>query len=121
MDMYQNPYMAFPGITHEEMALLQQGTVDLDENQKKYFYMIYSGKRRNPQDILLVTLLGFIGIAGVHRFLVGQIGLGLLYFFTAGFCWIGTIVDLVNHREIALEYNRKMAYESFHMAKFSAR
>jgi TM2 domain-containing membrane protein YozV len=119
MDMYQNPYMAFPGITPEEMAFLQQGTAELDENQKKYFYMIYSGKRRNPQDILLVTLLGFIGIAGVQRFIVGQVGMGILYFFTWGFCWIGTMVDLLNYKSIALEYNHKMAYESFHMAKFT--
>ena len=38
MDMYENPYMAFPGITAEEMALLQQGTAELDENQKKYLF-----------------------------------------------------------------------------------
>ena len=38
MDAYQNPYMAFPGITYEEMGFLQQGTADLNENQKKYFY-----------------------------------------------------------------------------------
>ena len=119
MDMYQNPYMAFPGITHEEIVFLQQGTAELDENQKKYFYMIYSSKRKNPQDILLFTLLGFIWIAGIQRFVTGQIGLGLLYLFTAGFCWIGTIVDLINYKSIALEYNHKMAYESFHMAKFT--
>jgi len=119
MDTYDNPYMAFPGITAEEMALLQQGTAALDENQKRYFYMVYSGKRKNPQDILLFTLLGFIWIAGIQRFAVGQIGMGLLYFFTGGFCWIGTIVDLINYKEIALEFNRKMAYESYHIAKFS--
>jgi len=121
MDMYENPYMAFPGITPEEMAFLQQGTADLDENQKKYFYMVYSGKRKNPQDILLFALLGFIWIAGVHRFVVGQIGMGLLYLFTGGFCWIGTIVDVINYKSIALEFNRKMAYESFHIAKFSVK
>jgi TM2 domain-containing membrane protein YozV len=120
MDMYQNPYMSFPGITPEEMAFLQQGTADLNENQKKYFYMAYSGKRRNPQDILLCTLLGFIWIAGVQRFMVGQIGMGILYLFTGGLCWIGTIVDLVNYKSLATEYNRKMAFESFQMAKMSS-
>jgi|SRR6185312_2875268 len=119
MDMYQNPYMAFPGMTPEEMSFLQQATAGLEENQKKYFYMVYAGKRKNPQDILLFTLLGLIGVAGVQRFVVGQIGMGLLYLFTAGFCWIGTIVDLINHKTIATDYNRKMAYESFQMAKMS--
>jgi TM2 domain-containing membrane protein YozV len=119
MNMYQNPYMAFPGITPEEMGFLQQATVDLDENQKKYFYMAYSDKRKNPQDILLFTLLGFVGVAGVQRFIVGEVGMGLLYLFTCGFCWIGTIVDLVNHKAIATDFNRKMAYESYQIAKMS--
>ena len=64
MDMYQNPYMAFLGITTEEMSFLQQATTGLNENEQKNFYMIYSGKRKNPQDILLFTLLGFVGVAG---------------------------------------------------------
>lgn len=111
--------MAFPGITPEEMGFLQQATTELSDTQKKNFYMIYSDKRKNPQDILLFTLLGLIVVAGVQRFVVGQIGMGLLYLFTGGFCLIGTIVDLVNHKEIATEYNRKMAFESFQIAKMS--
>ena len=66
---------------------------------------------------MIFTLLGFIGIAGVQRFLVGQVMMGLFYFFTAGFCFIGTIVDLINHQSLANEYNQKMAYESFNIAK----
>ncbi|MDB5007921.1 MAG: hypothetical protein JWQ84_689 [Mucilaginibacter sp.] len=117
--MYQNPYMAFPGITPEEMGFLQQGTAELDENQKKTFYMIYSGKRKNPQDILLFTLIGFFGVAGVQRFVLGEVIMGLLYLFTAGFCFIGTIVDLINYKNLTSEHNRKMAYESFYIAKMS--
>src|ERR1700761_8373601 len=120
MDMYQNPYLALPGMTPEEMNFISHGTAELNDEQKKYFYMIYSGKRRNPQDILLFTLLGFIGISGVQRFMVGQIGMGLLYFFTGGLCVIGTIVDLVNHKSLALDYNREMAYESFQITKMGA-
>jgi TM2 domain-containing membrane protein YozV len=119
MDTYQNAYMGLPGISPEELNFLQQATADLNENQRKYFYMVYSGKRKNPQDILLFTLLGFIGAAGVQRFIVGQIGMGLLFFFTGGLCLIGTIVDLINHKSLALEYDRKMAYESYQIAKMS--
>jgi len=43
----------------------------------------------------------------------------LLYFFTIGLCFIGSIVDLVNHKSLATEYNRKMAYECFQMARMS--
>ena len=119
MDNFQNPYMTFQGMTPEEWSYLQQATAELNENQKNYFYMVYSGKRKNPQDILLVTLLGFFGVAGIQRFVVGQIGMGILYFFTGGLCLIGTIVDLINHKSIATEYNRKMAFESFQIAKMN--
>ncbi|MDB5128040.1 TM2 domain-containing protein [Mucilaginibacter sp.] len=112
-----NPYMSLPGITSEEMAVLHQATSSLSDTQKQSFYMIYSSKRKSPQDILLFTLLGFIGIAGIQRFLVGQVALGIFYILTIGFCWIGTIVDLINHQSIANEYNQKMAYESFNIAK----
>jgi TM2 domain-containing membrane protein YozV len=117
MNMYQSPYMAFPGITPEEMNFLQHGTAELNDEQKNYFYMIYSDKRKNPQDLMLFTLLGFIWISGVQRFLVGQIGMGILYLVTGGLCFIGTIVDLVNYKSLAEDYNRKMAFESFQMAK----
>jgi TM2 domain-containing membrane protein YozV len=120
MDMNQNPYMALPGITPEELGFLQQAIGDLNENQQKYFYMVYSGKRKNPQDIMLFTLLGFIGVAGVQRFIVGQIGMGVLYLLTCGLCWIGTIVDLINYKSIALDFNQRMAYESYQIAKMSS-
>lgn len=119
METY-NPYTSLSGITAEEMAFLHQATNGLSDTQKQSFYMVYSGKRKSAQDILIFTLLGFIGIAGVQRFLVGQIGMGVLYFFTAGFCFIGTIVDAINHKSIANEFNRKIAYESFQIAKMIA-
>ena len=117
MDLYQNPYIAFPGMTSDEMFFLQQGTAGLNENQKRQFYMIYSGKRKSSQDILIFTIIGFFGAAGIQRFALGEIVMGLLYFFTAGFCLIGTIIDLVNHKTMADDYNRKMAFESLQIAK----
>jgi TM2 domain-containing membrane protein YozV len=113
MNNQSNAYMMLPGISPEEIGFLQQATAKLDENQQRGFYNVYAGKRKSPQDILLFTLLGFIIVAGVQRFVVGQIGMGILYLFTGGFCLIGTIVDLINHKTLALEYNKKMAYESF--------
>ena len=41
--------------------------------------------------------------------LLGQIGMGLLYLFTAGFCLIGTIIDVVNHKKLAFRYNQLKA------------
>src|ERR1700749_252569 len=119
MNDFNNPYFSFPGITPEEMHMLQQATADLTENQVRHFQMIYSTKRKNSSDILLLTCLGFGLIAGVQRFVLGQIGMGLLYLFTGGFCWIGTIIDLVNNKQLTNDYNRDMMYESYQMAKMS--
>src|SRR6201985_579315 len=114
MDMFQNnPYMSLSGVSAEEIGFLQQATAGLDENQQKYFYMVYSGKRKSPQDMLIFCLLGIFVVPGLQRFIVGQIGMGILYLFTVGLCFVGSIVDLVNHKSLAFEYNKKVAYESF--------
>ena len=47
--------------------------------------------------------------------MVGENGMGILYFFTGGLCLIGTIVDLVNHKRLTFEYNQQMARESMAM------
>ncbi len=120
MDMYQNAYMGLPGISPEELGFLQQATTELNESQQKYFYMIYAGKRKSPQDVLIFCIVGLFLLPGLQRFIVGQIGMGVLYLFTVGLCFIGSIVDLVNHKSLALEYNRKMAYESYQIAKMSS-
>lgn len=119
METYQNPYMTLPGISTEELALLQQATAGLNDNQKRYFFMIYSGKRRSPQDMLIFSLVGLCLIPGFQRFMSGQIGMGILYLFTLGLCFIGSIMDIVNHKKLALEYNEKIAVESFGIAKLS--
>ena len=71
--------------------------------------MAYSARRKDPTTILILALVGFLGFAGIHRFMLNQVGLGILYFFTAGLCFIGTIVDLVNHRKLAFEFNSVVA------------
>jgi TM2 domain-containing membrane protein YozV len=115
-----NPYMSLPGITTEELIILDRTTSGLNDTQKQSFYMIYSSKRKSPQDILIFALLGLVGIAGVHRFIIGEIVMGVLYLFTAGFFFVGTIVDLINYKSIANDYNQKMAYESFNLVKMGA-
>ena len=47
--------------------------------------------------------------AGIQRFVIDEIFMGLLYFFTGGFCGIGTIINAIRYKELAFEYNRKMA------------
>ena len=100
-----NIYEILPEVMGEEQFYLSGIIKNMDDKQAQQFANIYRARRKDPQIILLVTLVGFLGIAGIQRFLTDQIGLGILYFFTCGFCLIGTIIDLVNYKKIAFEYN----------------
>lgn len=105
------------GLSPEEYSYLQQVMSGMNERQKQGFVMFYSGRRKDPQEILLFTLLGFLGLAGIQRFITGQLGMGILYILTVGLCFIGTIVDIINHRSITFEYNRKAANESAELVR----
>lgn len=100
-----------PELTGEEMIYVQNLIKDFDDERARSFANIYRSRRKEPMLILVTALLGFVVLAGVHRFIIGQIGMGLLYLFTGGLCLIGTIVDLVNHQKLAFEYNQKVANE----------
>jgi TM2 domain-containing membrane protein YozV len=106
-----NVLLHLPELQGMELNHVQMLIKDFNDKQAQNFAMIYRARRRDPQMILLTCLVGFLGFAGIHRFLVNQIGMGILYFFTAGLCFIGTIVDAVNYQSIAFEYNRQIAGE----------
>lgn len=106
-----NVFQIMPYLEGEELTFVQGIIKDFNDNQAQQFAVLYSTRRKDPQTILLTTLLGFVVIAGVQRFMLGQIGMGLLYLFTGGLCVIGTIVDLVNHKKLTFEYNFKVAQE----------
>lgn len=104
-----------PSVETDELAYLQAFTKNLTEDKLQMFIMMYNTKRRKSELMLICSLLGFVGVAGVQRFVVGQLGMGLLYFFTAGLCFIGTIIDIVNHKALTFEYNQKMVMETMSM------
>jgi TM2 domain-containing membrane protein YozV len=98
-----------PNVEHEELAYIQMLVKDMSDDKIRQYASIYNSRRKDPQTILLLTLIGFFGVAGVQRFVLDQIGMGLLYLFTGGICLIGTIVDLINYKRLAMEYNQKVA------------
>lgn len=102
-------------IEGEELVYLQSLTKQLTEDQLMNFIAIYNGKRRKSDQILVGCVLGFVCVGGIQRFMVGQNGMGILYLFTGGLCFIGTIMDTINHKRLTFEYNQKMAMESMAM------
>ena len=94
-----------PELMGEEQAYISGIIRDMDDDKARQFSNAYRARRREPQTILLLALVGFLGLAGVQRFVVDQIGMGILYLLTGGLCLIGTIIDMINYKRIAFEYN----------------
>lgn len=107
-----------PELEGMELGYIQGLMKSMDEEEAALFAQVYRARRKDPQMILILTLLGFFGFAGLNRFILGQIGLGLLFFLTIGLCLIGTIVDLVNYKSLAYEFNIKMAHETLNMLSY---
>lgn len=56
------------------------------------YYDQYSSTKNKYLALILCIFLGFFG---VHRFYVGKVGSGLVYFFTAGIFCFGWIYDII--------------------------
>ncbi|WP_339926456.1 TM2 domain-containing protein [uncultured Cyclobacterium sp.] len=108
-----------PELEGMELGYIQGILKDMTEEQAGLFAQVYRARRKDSQMILILTLIGFFGFAGLHRFILGQIGLGILYLFTVGLCFVGTIVDLVNYKSLTYEYNIKMAQETLSLLALS--
>ncbi|AFH48507.1 TM2 domain containing protein [Ignavibacterium album JCM 16511] len=106
-----NVFQLMPNLEPEELAYIQELIKDFDDHKAQQFAMTYMSRRKDPTNILIFALIGFVGVAGIHRFVLGQVGMGILYLLTGGLCLIGTIVDLVNHKKLALEFNIKTAQQ----------
>jgi TM2 domain-containing membrane protein YozV len=83
----------------------------MNDGQAQQFAIAYMSRRKDPNNMLLFAVIGFLGIAGIQRFVINQVGMGLLFLFTGGLCLIGTIIDVVNHKKLAFEYNSKQAQQ----------
>jgi len=100
-----------PEIEDDEQLYVAQLLKDMTDGQAQRFAHIYLARRRDPMHILLLALAGFVGIAGAHRFYLEEIGMGILYLLTGGLCVIGTIIDLINYKDLTFRYNRRKADE----------
>lgn len=105
-----------PDVDGEEMVYLNTLLTPMSDTHAQRFSMLYRARRKDPTMILVFAILGLlpiigVPIAGIHRFILGQAGMGLLYLFTLGACGIGTIVDIVNYKKMTSEYNLRQAYD----------
>ena len=64
--MERDPLVNLKGMSPDEYAYLRQILTEMNERQSQNFVAFYSNRRKDPQEILLFTLLGFLGIAGIQ-------------------------------------------------------
>jgi TM2 domain-containing membrane protein YozV len=112
-----NILQLMPYLEGDELMYIQELIKDFDESKAQQFAAVYSARRKDPTTIMILALLGFLGIAGIQRFILNQIGMGILYFLTAGLCLVGTIIDLVNYRKLSFEYNSMQAQQVASLVK----
>lgn len=112
-----NVLQLIPDAEPDEMMYLHMLMEPMNDMQAGMFASMYRSRRKEPTMILLLTLVGFLSLAGLNRFVLGQMGLGILYLFTVGFCGIGTIIDIVNYKKLTSEYNQKQAFEVANMMR----
>ena len=96
---------------------LMQFTQGMTQQQKFLFQAQFSSERKDRTIILIVSIL--LGYLGIDRFLVGDLGIGLLKLFTGGLFGILWLVDLFLIRGRVDDYNRRKAYEMAMAIKMS--
>ena len=89
----------------EKIMYLKDKMYRMDESK---FSLLSTVELKDPTTLLLVSL--FLGPLGVDRFMIGDVGLGILKLLTMGCCGILTIVDwfIIQKKTKELNFNNIM-------------
>ena len=89
----------------EKIMYIKEKLAAMDENK---FAMISTIEMKDPTTILLVSI--FLGSLGIDRFMLGDIGMGILKLLTCGVCGILTIIDwfTISKKTKELNFNNVM-------------
>jgi TM2 domain-containing membrane protein YozV len=98
-----------PELEEPERSFVERLTTGMSHEHIQQFAAAYRQVRKDPQTILLMAVIGVVAVPGLHRFWLGQVGIGFLYLLSWGLLLIGTITDIVKHKEVAFRYNRQVA------------
>ena len=98
-----------PELDEPERVFIERLTAGMSHESIQQFAVAYRQVRKDPQTLRLMAVIGIVAIPGLHRFWVGQLGIGFLYLLTWGLLLFGTITDIVRYRDLAFTYNRQVA------------
>ncbi len=84
----------------EKLIYMKNKMFEMDENK---FELVSTVDLKSPQIIMLVSI--FLGELGVDRFMIGDIGMGILKLFTGGLCGILWLYDFFTISERVKKIN----------------
>jgi TM2 domain-containing membrane protein YozV len=91
----------------DKSILLRDRLIAMDDSR---FPIISSIEMKDPTTLLLVSI--FLGSIGIDRFLLGDIGLGILKLLTFGLFGIWTVIDwfIIQNKTRERNFNELMKY-----------
>ncbi|NLM50355.1 MAG: TM2 domain-containing protein [Clostridiaceae bacterium] len=104
IDMYiMSNQKYFPA---EKIVYLKEKLKNIDDQK---FALLQSIELKDPTVILVISI--FLGSLGIDRFMIGDIGMGILKLLTLGVCGILTIIDwfTISKKAKELNFNNVMA------------
>ncbi|MFA0814400.1 MAG: TM2 domain-containing protein [Anaerofustis sp.] len=83
-----------------QIMYLKDRLAALDDNQ---FMMVSSMELKDPNTMLIISI--FLGTLGIDRFMLNDVGMGVLKLLTGGCCGVLTIIDWFMIMDKTREYN----------------
>jgi len=102
-------------MTEFTIAEQQQLIKKLKESDRLVFSSQYDSVKKDPGTMLILSVL--LGAWGVDRFMLSDMGFGLLKLFTLGGCGVLWLIDIFSTKDRTADYNRKKANEIFQSLK----
>lgn len=91
-EVAQNPVASVPPQSAQPFAQTQ---AVVNQQAVPNQYVVPQQMVSSKNWMLALMLCIFLGVFGVHRFYVGKVGTGILYFFTCGLFGVGWIIDII--------------------------
>lgn len=98
-----------PELDEPERSFIEHLTAGMSHENIQQFAGAYRQVRKDPQTLRLLAIIGIVAFPGLHRFWVGQVGIGFLHLITWGLLLFGTVTDIIKYRKLAFSYNRQLA------------
>lgn len=71
-----------PELDEPERSFIESLTAEMSHETIQQFAVAYRQVRKDPQTLRLLAVIGIVAVPGLHRFWLGQVGIGFLYLFT---------------------------------------